>query len=64
MREAFSHWMTNSNKINNFIESLIIDGTISTYSFVISEHIVQFYNNLYTEQFSWWPKLDNLFYDY
>jgi hypothetical protein len=62
--QSFFHWMTNSNKMSNFIESLIIDGTVSTYSFVISEQIVQFYNNLYTEQFSWWPKLDNLFYDY
>jgi hypothetical protein len=62
--QSFFHWMTNSNKMSNFIESLIIDGTVSTYSFVISEQTVQFYNNLYTEQFSWWPKLDNLFYDY
>jgi hypothetical protein len=24
---------------------------------------VQFYNNLYSEQFSWWPKLDGLSFD-
>jgi hypothetical protein len=24
---------------------------------------VQFYNRLFTEQFSWWPKLDSLAFD-
>jgi hypothetical protein len=29
----------------------------------ISEHIVQFYKELYAEQFSLWPLLDGLFFD-
>jgi hypothetical protein len=43
---------------------LLVDGTISTDQVEISEHIVQFYKNLYVEQFSWWPMLDDLSFDY
>jgi len=42
----------------------LIDGTISTNRLEISEHIVQFYKNLYTEQFSWRPLLDGLSFDF
>lgn len=56
----FFHRMTNSNRINNSIKSLIVDDTISTDYFEINEHIVQFYNNLYTERLSWRPNLNGL----
>jgi hypothetical protein len=54
--------MANSNRRKNSIDSLI-GGTISTNRLEISEHIVQFYNELYTEQFSWKPLLDDLSFD-
>ena len=46
------------------IDSLLIDGTISTNQLEINKHIAQFYNKLYAEQFSWRPLLDCLFFDY
>jgi hypothetical protein len=55
--------MAYSNRRKNSIYSLLIDGTISTNRLEISEHIVQFYNELYTEQFSWKPLLDDLSFD-
>jgi hypothetical protein len=55
--------MTNSNRRNNCIDSLLADGNVSTYLAEISEHIMQFYNNLYTEQFRWQPKLDGHSFD-
>jgi hypothetical protein len=61
--EVFLHKMANSNIRKNSIDSLLTDGTISTNRLEISEHIVQFYKNLYTEQFSWRPLLDGLSFD-
>jgi hypothetical protein len=55
--------VTHSNKRKNSIVSLLIDGTLSTNQVEISEHIVQFYKKLYTEQFSWWPLVDGLSFD-
>jgi hypothetical protein len=37
------------NKRKNSINSLLIDGTLSTNRVEISEHIVQFYKILFTE---------------
>jgi mevalonate pyrophosphate decarboxylase len=54
--------MTNSNKRNNSIDYLIVDGKVSTDQYENSEHILQIYNNLYTEHFSWQPKLDDNFF--
>ena len=42
------------------MDSLVVNGFISFDSTVIKEHIVQFYNWLYSEQFSCRPKLDGL----
>jgi hypothetical protein len=39
------------------IDSLLIDGTISTNQLEINKYIVQFYNKLYAKQFSWRPLL-------
>lgn len=54
----FFHWVTNSNRINNSIEYLLINGTVSLDYIEIREHIVQFYNSLFTEHFNWHPNLD------
>jgi hypothetical protein len=55
--------MANSNRKRNTIDSLLIDGTISTNRLEISEHIVQFYKKLFTEQFSWRLMVDGLSFD-
>ena len=36
------HKMANSNRMKNSIDSLLVDGTISTNRLEISEHIVQY----------------------
>jgi len=55
--------MANSNKRKNTIDSLLIDGTISTNSSDISKHIVKFYKELFTDQCSWRPVVDSISYD-
>jgi len=50
--------MANSNRINNSIESLLVDGSVSSNEVKISKHIVQFYKNLHSKQFNRRPKLD------
>lgn len=42
------------------MDSLVINGSISSNSTEIKEHIVKFYNQLYSEHFSWRPKVDGL----
>jgi hypothetical protein len=49
--------VANSNRRKNSIDSLLIDGTLSTNWVEISKHIVQFYKELYTEQFICRPLL-------
>jgi hypothetical protein len=48
----FFHKMAYSNRRKNSIDSLLIDGTISTNQSEICEHMVQFYKKLYIEQFN------------
>jgi hypothetical protein len=43
------HRMANFSRRRNTIDSLMIDGTISTNRLEINEHIVQFYKKLFTE---------------
>jgi hypothetical protein len=45
---------------NNLMDSLVIKGSISSNSAEIKEYIVQFHNQLYSEQFTWRPKVDGL----
>jgi hypothetical protein len=52
--------VANSNKRNTTVESLVIKGFVPSNSLEISEHILQFYIHLYSEQFNWCPKLDGL----
>ena len=46
----FFHRMANSNRRNNCIENLMIDGALSSNQDRISKHIVQLYINLHSEQ--------------
>jgi hypothetical protein len=50
--------MANSNRRRKSIDSLLIDGT--TNRLEIHEHVVQFYQKLFTEQFNWRPVVDGL----
>jgi hypothetical protein len=53
----------NANRRNNSIESLIVDGSPTSDLAVISEHIVGYYDSLFTEPLSWRLRLDNLEFD-
>ena len=46
----FFHRMANSNRRNNYIENLMINGALSSNQDKIADHIEQFYMNLYSEQ--------------
>jgi hypothetical protein len=59
----FFHTVANSNRRRNSIESLLIDGAISTNQLEISEHIVQFYKELFTERLCWRHVVGNLSFD-
>jgi hypothetical protein len=56
----FFHRMTNSHRRYNHVESLRINGAMSNNSLEIKEHIVYYYNKLYTEQSTWRPRVDGL----
>jgi hypothetical protein len=53
----------NSNRRNNSIESLIVNGIVCTNHGGIRDHVVQYYSSLYTELFGWRPKLDGISFD-
>jgi hypothetical protein len=42
------------------VESLSINGSISDNPMEINEHILHFYNKLYSEQCTWRPRVDGL----
>jgi hypothetical protein len=46
---VYEYRMANFSRRRNTIDSLMIDGTISTNRLEINEHIVQFYKKLFTE---------------
>ena len=46
----FFHRMANSNRRNNCIDSLMIDGAMSTNQDRIVDHVEQFFMNLFSEQ--------------
>ena len=46
----FFHRMANSNRRNNCIENLMIDGAVTTNQDKIVDHVKQFFMNLYLEQ--------------
>ena len=46
----FFHRIANSNRRNNGIESLMVDGILSSDQGMIADCITQFFMNLYSEQ--------------
>ena len=52
--------MANSNRRNNTLDSLVVNGSISSNFIEIMEHIVQYYNQLYSKQINWRTKSDGL----
>jgi hypothetical protein len=59
----FFHQVANANRRNNSIESLVVDGTLSSDPTIVSNHIVNFFDSLFTEPHGWKPRLDNLEFD-
>jgi hypothetical protein len=56
----FFHLMANSNKRYNTIDSLHIDGAMSSDSEAIREHAINYFKSMFAESMSWRPKLDDL----
>ena len=52
--------MANSNKRFNTIDSLLIDGSLSSNPVAIREHADNFYESMFAKSLSWRPKLDDL----
>ena len=46
----FFHRMANSNRKNNGIESLMVNGTLFSDQGIIADYITHFFMNLYSEQ--------------
>jgi hypothetical protein len=59
----FFHQVASANRMNNTIESLIVDGSPTSDPDSIGEHVVNYYESLFTEPLSWRPRLDNLEFD-
>jgi hypothetical protein len=59
----FFHWVANSNRRSNSLESLSVNGFISSDQQVIMDRVAQFYESLFAEPFRWRPRLDNLAFD-
>lgn len=57
---TFLHRLANSHRGNNAIETLTIDGLVSSKQFVIKDHIVGHFKELFLEPFYWRPTLDGL----
>ena len=56
----FFHSVANSNRRNNTIRHLYIDGELSSNQEAIKNQISKFYQSLYTEDTGYMPKLDGL----
>jgi hypothetical protein len=56
----FFHLVANANRRNNSIESLTMNGSPTSDPELISSHIVNFYDALFSEPISWRPRVDNL----
>jgi hypothetical protein len=56
----FFHLVANANRRNNSIESLTVNGSPTSDPNLISSHIVNYYDTLFSEPISWRPRVDNL----
>jgi hypothetical protein len=59
----FFHQVASANRRNNSIESLIVNGSPTSDPACIGEHVVNYYESLFSEPLSWRPRLDNLEFD-
>ena len=59
----FFHQVANANRRNNCIESMSVNGVDASDLDIISNHIVNFYESLFSKPLSWRPRLDNLEFD-
>jgi hypothetical protein len=59
----FFHRVANSNKRFNSIESLSVNGSVSSDQPIIRDYAAQFYETLFAELYSWRPRLDDLAFD-
>jgi hypothetical protein len=59
----FFHQVANSNRRINSIDSLMVNGSETSDMAIISDHIVNYYDSLFTEPLNWRPRLDNLAFD-
>ncbi|XP_059441980.1 E4 SUMO-protein ligase PIAL1-like [Corylus avellana] len=55
----FFHKMANSYRRYNRVEVLRINGVLSDDPVMVKDHMVQYYQQLYSEQSSWRPRMDN-----
>jgi hypothetical protein len=55
----FFHKVANSHRRYNHMEGLRINGILSHNPVEIKDHVVQFYQRLYSERSTWRPKIDN-----
>jgi hypothetical protein len=56
----FFHRLANSHRRHNSIDTLVVDGHLTDDTTVIQNHIVEFYKKLYSEQYQWRPRADDL----
>lgn len=56
----FFHQEANSNRRNNSIDQLEVNGRFSLDQSKIRDHVVLLYDSLFTERCSWGPRLDVL----
>jgi hypothetical protein len=59
----FFHQVANANRRKNYIESLVVNGSPTSDTTIISDHIVGYYESLFAEPMGWRPRLDNLEFD-
>jgi hypothetical protein len=53
----FFHMMANSNKRYNTIDSLLINGSLSSNLAAIREHGVNYYKSMFAKSMSWRPRV-------
>lgn len=56
-------WPIRFGNWSNAMESLSINGSFSSDQQVIRNHVAHFYETLFSEPYSWRPRLDNLAFD-
>jgi hypothetical protein len=56
----FFHRVANSNRRVNSIESLMVDGSLSSNPIEIKEHMIHFYSKLFTKSSGWRPVPEGL----